>query len=173
MKLAALARRGWLLHARRGLYLILPLEVEPGRPMMAEDSWMLARLAFTPCYVGGWSAAEYWGPTEQLFRSTLVVTAAHVRTRFMMLLNHEFHLFRVPCARLNGAIQVWRGRERMPVSDRERTIVDCLRHPELCGGIRHLVHIMATYGSGQARDLQKLAQVTREVGTGAMWKRLG
>ncbi len=32
MKLAALARRGWLLRARRGLYLILPLEVEPGRP---------------------------------------------------------------------------------------------------------------------------------------------
>src|SRR5919109_2237552 len=43
MKLAALARRGWLLRARRGLYLVLPLEVEPGRPMVAEDPWVLAR----------------------------------------------------------------------------------------------------------------------------------
>jgi predicted transcriptional regulator of viral defense system len=173
MKLAALARRGWLLHARRGLYLILPLEVEPGRPMVAEDPWVLAREAFTPCYVGGWSAAEYWGLTEQLFRSTLVVTAAHVRTRSVLLLNHEFRLFRVARARINGAILVWRGRERVAVSDRERTIVDCLRYPELCGGIRHLVHIMDTYGGCRERDFQRLAQVAREVGTGAVWKRLG
>ena len=42
MKLAALTRRGWLIRARRGLYLVLPLEVEPGRPMVAEDPWLLA-----------------------------------------------------------------------------------------------------------------------------------
>jgi predicted transcriptional regulator of viral defense system len=173
MKLAALARRGWLLRARRGLYLILPLEVEPGRPMVAEDPWVLAQEAFTPCYVGGWSAAEYWGLTEQLFRSTLVVTAAHVRTCSVLLLNHEFRLFRVPRARMTGTVLVWRGRERVLVSDQERTIVDCLRHPGLCGGIRHLVHMMDTYGSSRERDLQKLAQVAREVGTGAVWKRLG
>jgi predicted transcriptional regulator of viral defense system len=173
MNLAALARLGWLLRARRGLYLVLPLEVEPGRPMVAEDPWVLAREAFSPCYVGGWSAAEYWGLTEQLFRSTLVVTATHVRTRSVQLLNHEFRIFRVPCARIAGAVQVWRGREHVPVSDRERTIVDCLRHPELCRGIRHLVHVMDTYGSGRECDLQKLAQVAEEVGTGALWKRLG
>jgi predicted transcriptional regulator of viral defense system len=173
MYLAALARRGWLLRARRGLYLVLPLEFEPGRLIMAEDPWVLAREAFSPCYIGGWSAAEYWGLTEQLFRSTLVVTAAHVRTRSAQLLNHEFRIFRVPCARTTCAVQAWRGRERVPVSDLERTIVDCLRHPELCGGIRHLVHIMDIYGSGRERDLQKLAQVAREVGTGAAWKRLG
>jgi predicted transcriptional regulator of viral defense system len=32
---------------------------------------------------------------------------------------------------------------------------------------------MDIYGSGRERDLQKLAQVAREVGTGAVWKRLG
>jgi predicted transcriptional regulator of viral defense system len=173
MKLAALTRRGWLLRARRGLYLVLPLEVEPGRPMVAEDPWLLAQEAFSPCYIGGWSAAEYWGLTEQLFRSTLVVTAAHVRTRSVRLLDHEFRLFGVPRSRITGATLVWRGSKRVPVSDRERTIVDCLRHPELCGGIRHLVHIMNEYGSIRERDMQKLAQVAHEAGTGAVWKRLG
>jgi predicted transcriptional regulator of viral defense system len=173
MKLAALARRGWLLRARRGLYLVLPLEVEPGRPMVAEDPWLLAQEAFSPCYIGGWSAAEYWGLTEQLFRSTLVVTAAHIRSRSVRLLDHEFRLFRVPRMRVTGAALVWRGTKRVPVSDRERTIVDCLRHPELCGGIRHLMHMMETYGSDRERDFQKLTQVAGEVGTGAVWKRLG
>jgi predicted transcriptional regulator of viral defense system len=173
MKLAALTRRGWLLRARRGLYLVLPLEVEPGRPMVAEDPWLLAQEAFSPCYIGGWSAAEYWGLTEQLFRSTLVVTAAHVRARSVRLLDHEFCLFRVPRSRITGAMLVWRASKRVPVSDRERTIVDCLRHPALCGGIRHLVHIMTEYGSSQERDVQKLAQIAHEAGTGAVWKRLG
>lgn len=173
MKLAALARRGWLLRARRGLYLVLPLEVEPGRPMVAENPWLLAQETFSPCYIGGWSAAEYWGLTEQLFRSTLVVTAAHIRTRSARLLDHEFRLFRVPRTRVTGAPLVWRGTRRVPVSDRERTIVDCLRHPELCGGIRHLVQIMDTYGKDRERDFQKLTQVAQEVGTGAVWKRLG
>ncbi len=173
MKLAALARRGWLLRARRGLYLVLPLEAEPGRPMVAEDPWVLAREVFSPCYIGGWSAAEYWGLTEQLFRSTLVVTAAHVRARSVELLGHEFRLFRVPRSRIAGATPVWRGAERVPVSDRERTIVDCLRCPELCGGIRTLVDIMREYESSPERDFKRLAEVAKEVHSGAVWKRLG
>lgn len=173
MKLAALARRGWLLRARRGLYLVLPLEAEPGRPMIAEDPWVLARETFSPCYIGGWSAAEHWGLTEQLFRSTLVVTAAHVRARSLRILGHEFRLFRVPRSRAEGATLVWRGSERVPVSDRERTIVDGLQHPNLCGGVRHLAHIMREYGKASDHDFQKLAAVAREIGSGAVWKRLG
>ena len=102
-----------------------------------------------------------------------MVTAAHVRTRSVRLLDHEFRLFRVPPSRITGATLVWRGSKRVPVSGRERTIVDGLRQPGLCGGIRHLVHIMSEYGSSGERDAQKLAQVAREAGTGAVWKRLG
>ncbi len=173
MKLASLARRGWLLRARRGLYLILPLEADPGRPMVAEDPWVLAREAFSPCYIGGWSAAEHWGLTEQIFRSTLVVTAAHVRNRSVKLLGHEFRLFRVPRSRISGLIDVWRGAERVPVSDRERTVVDCLRHPELCGGVRHLADIMREYRATPEHDFRKLAEAARVAGKGAAWKRLG
>lgn len=173
MKLAALARRGWVQRARRGLYLILPLEVEPGHPTVAEDPWVLAQEAFAPCYIGGWSAAEYWGMTEQLFQSTLVVTAAHVRSRSLRLLGHTFRLFQVPRARIRGGTLVWRGAGRVLVSDREHTIVDGLCHPELCGGIRHLVEIMREYGSTLERDVDHLTAVTRDAGSGAAWKRLG
>lgn len=173
LKLAALTRRGWLSRARRGLYLVRPLEVEPGRPAGAEDPWVLARESFAPCYIGGWSAAEYWGLTEQLFRSTFVVTASNVRSRSIRLLGHEFRLFRVPRSRITDVTLVWRGAERVPVSDRELTVVDCLRHPALCGGIRHLVDILHEYGSSPERDFSRLAGVARAMGSGAAWKRLG
>lgn len=124
LKLAALARRGWLLRVRRGLYFIVPLESEPGRPVTLDDPWVLAREVFSPCYIGGWSAAEYWGLTEQIFRSILVVTAAHVRGTFLILLGHEYRLFKVASERIDVDTLVWRGPERVAVSSRERTIVD-------------------------------------------------
>lgn len=172
-KLATLARKGWLTRIRRGLYLILPLEAEPGRTQAVEDPWVLAHEAFSPCYIGGWSAAEHWGLTEQIFRSTLVVTSAHVRSRSVTLLGHEFRLFRVPRSRLIGVTEIWRGSERVAASSRERMIVDCLRHPELCGGVRHLVDIMRNYASHADRDFGLLAKVAREASNGAGWKRLG
>ena len=173
LKLATLARAGWLLRARQGLYLVLPLEADPGKPIIAEDPWVLAQEVFSPCYIGGWSAAEHWELTEQLFRSTLVVTAASVRTRSLRLLGYEFYLFRVPRSRITGVVPVWRGAERVLVSDRERTLVDGLRHPELCGGIRHLAEILREYGQSRDRSLEKLITVAREAGNGAVWKRLG
>lgn len=173
LKLAALARKGWLARVRRGLYLVLPLEAEPGRPATPDDPWVVAREAFSPCYIGGWSAAEHWGLTEQIFRSTLVVTSANIRARSIELLGHEFRLFRVPRSRLGGTTLVWRRAERVPVSDRERTIVDCLRHPELCGGVRHLVDMLREYRSGEDYDATQLVKRAREAANGAAWKRLG
>jgi predicted transcriptional regulator of viral defense system len=173
LKLASLARRGWLKRVRRGLYLVLPLEAEPGKPTVPEDAWILAREAFSPCYIGGWSAAEHWGLTEQLFRSTLVVTAANIRQRSTVLLGHEFRLFRVPRARVSGATPVWRGAERVSVSDRERTLLDCLQYPELCGGIRHLADIMAEYGRSKEKNVPKLITLAGQIANGAAWKRLG
>src|SRR3989338_7085289 len=77
VKLASLTRRGWMLRAKRGIYLILPIEAAPGQPTTSEDPWILANKLFSPCYIGGWSAIEYWGLSEQLFNSTLVITAAN------------------------------------------------------------------------------------------------
>jgi predicted transcriptional regulator of viral defense system len=151
----------------------LPLESEPGRPTVAEDPWILANEAFSPCYIGGWSAAEHWGLTEQIFRSTLVVTGAKVRAKSARLLGQEFRLFQVPRHRITGVTAVWRGPERVPVSSAERTIVDCLRYPELSGGIRHLAQIMREYERSEKHDFGKLLAEAKRSANGAAWKRLG
>src|SRR5204863_8787538 len=81
LSIASLTRRGWMLRAKRGIYLILPIEAAPGQPTTPEDPWILANKLFSPCYIGGWSAIEYWGLSEQLFNSTLVITAANIRSK--------------------------------------------------------------------------------------------
>lgn len=172
-KLARLTRSGWLRRVRRGLYLVLNLEAPADRPVSVEDPWVLAMELYAPCYIGGWSAAEYWGLTEQIFRSAHVVTAANVRHSDERILGQEFRLFRVGPDRIAGASLVWRGAERVPVSDRERTIIDCLRHPELCGGVRHLSEIMTTYRQSDEYSPNDLLVSARKWANGAAWKRLG
>lgn len=174
LRLGRLTRRGWLHRARRGLYLVLPLEIEPGQKSTAEDPWVLAREVFAPCYIGGWSAAEHWHLTEQLFRSTLVVTAASVRATNVEILGHPFRLFRIPRSRLTaGVVMAWRASERVGVSGLERTLIDGLRNPELCGGTRHLAQVMQAYAESEKHDFVRLVAIARQAASGAAWKRLG
>src|ERR1700690_4166852 len=94
VRLGRLVRAGWLARARRGLYFVLPLEASAEAPPVAEDAWLLANELFAPCYVGGWTAAEHWGLTEQLFRTTFVVTAAPRRSNHETHLSTDFHVVR-------------------------------------------------------------------------------
>jgi predicted transcriptional regulator of viral defense system len=173
-RLARLARQGWLERARRGLYLVRPLEAEPDQVATVEDPWVLAREVFAPCYIGGWSAAEHWGWTEQVFRSMLVMTAAPVRATTHRILGNEFRVFRIPRARLAaGVVSIWRGAERVSVSGPERTLLDCLRNPELCGGIRHLSQLLQAYSENSKHDFARMVTIANRVASGAAWKRLG
>lgn len=172
-RLGSLARRGWLRRIRRGIYLILPLEVEPGALTTPGDPWIVAHEVFSPCYIGGWSAAEYWELTEQIFRSTLVITAAPIREKKQEFLGQEFELFKVAKARTQISSTVWRDSTKVKVSSRERTLIDCLRNPELAGGMAHLILMMMEYSRKRERDFDALLLEAFAATSGAVWKRLG
>ena len=75
--LAALAAGGWLSRVRPGWYIAVPLEAsEPSE--WREDPWIVAATLFTPGYIGGWSAAEHWGLTDQIFSVIYVVAGKKV-----------------------------------------------------------------------------------------------
>ncbi len=172
LTLGRLVGRGWLARVRRGLYLVLPLEA--GRNGAAiEDPWVLARALYAPCYIGGSTAAEHWGLTEQLFRSTFVVTAAAVRHATETFLGSELHLVRASPERVARAAILWRGRERIAVSDRELTIADALATPGWLGGVRHLVDVLRGYRESEEWNPKRLIERLDEIGSGAAFKRLG
>lgn len=173
VKLASLTRRGWMLRAKRGIYLILPIEAVPGQPTTPEDPWILANKLFSPCYIGGWSAVEHWGLTEQLFNSTLVITAANIRSKQVKVLNQSFRLFNTSASKIEDLVKVWRGSSEVLVSSKERTIVDCLTFPELCGGIQHLAAIMSNYANNPKLNYAEIISNAEKFGSGATWKRLG
>ncbi|WP_324335067.1 type IV toxin-antitoxin system AbiEi family antitoxin domain-containing protein [Baekduia sp.] len=167
-----LASKGWLSRVRRGLFTVVPLEAEVPEAWRA-DPWLVAARVFAPCYIGGWSACEHWGLTEQLFRSVLVVSATPQRRARVAVQGTEFRVVTRRPEVLFGTRKVWRGRERVDVSDPTRTIVDVLDDPSIGGGIRNVADILDEYLSGEHRDDKLLISYADQLGNRTVFKRLG
>jgi predicted transcriptional regulator of viral defense system len=171
--LARWAEQGWLARVRRGLYVPVPLEAQ-SPDVVLEDPWLVAERLYSPCYIGGWSAAEHWGMTEQIFRTLLVFTTRKPRDRKPTLRGTSFQLHSVREHALFGLKPIWRGRTRVNVSDPSRTLVDLLAEPELGGGLRATVDVFRTYLESQEfRDLKLLTGYAERLNNGAVFKRLG
>ena len=172
--LARLHDGGWLFHVKRGTYFVRPLEAGPEDRGSAPDPWPIAEVLFNPCYIGGWTAAHHWGLTDQLFRSTFVVTSTYIRNRSQRILQLEFHLVRISNqARITAASTVWRGTQRVRVSGIERTLADALANPSWVGGFRHLIDILETSINNAGFDTERLHAELTANKSGAAFKRLG
>jgi predicted transcriptional regulator of viral defense system len=170
--LGYLARRGWLARVRRGLYVAVPLDARRSGEW-TEDPWIVADRLFSPCYVGGWSACEHWGLTEQVFRTLLVVTARRVRRRDEEIQGIPFHLTVRSEDAMFGTVPVWRGQNKVAVSDPSRTVIDVLDTPDLGGGIRTVADVLVEYLQSEHRDDQRLIDYGARLGNRAVFKRLG
>jgi predicted transcriptional regulator of viral defense system len=171
-KLAHWAERGWLRRVRRGLYIALP--VEAMRPEnWSQDAMVLANAVWPPCYFSGWTAANHWGLTEQVFRTTIVKTAQRVRSSKARLLDAEYLLMHVPEDAMGWGVEpVWHEELRLQIADPTRTVVEILDAPRIGGGIRHAAEILEAYlddhhGGGH------LVEYALRLGNRAVLKRLG
>jgi predicted transcriptional regulator of viral defense system len=167
-----LASKGWLSRVRRGLFTVVPLEATVPEAWRA-DPWLVAARVFAPCYIGGWSACEHWSLTEQLFRSVLVVSTGPQRRAQLTIQGAEFRVASRRPDTLFGLRKVWRGRERVDVSDPTKTIVDVLDDPSIGGGIRNAADVLGSYFTGDHRDDTLLVSYADRLGNRTVYKRLG
>ena len=171
-RLAAWSRAGWLARIRRGAYVPVPIESE-SPDIALDDPWAVAAVMFEPCYIGGWSAAEHWGLTEQIFSSLCVMTTRRPRDRKPVLRKAKFDLHTVPTTHFIGLKTVWRGGTRVQLSDPARTLIDMMADPALGGGIRHVAEMLTTLLHDHPKESAKLADHAAKLRIGAVYKRLG
>lgn len=164
--------QGWLIRLRRGLYAPVPLETKTLAAVI-EDPWVVAMRLFEPCYIGGFSAAEYWGFTEQIFKTVIVLTTKNITSRMVEIQTTKFKAKKISSFRFFGVKAVWRGKVRIHVSDPTKTIVDLLDDPSIGGGARLVETIFLAYLSSRYKDMEKLLEGSRRMKNGAVLKRLG
>lgn len=170
--LARWASKGWVSRVRRGLYVSVPLASRTG-DVSLEDPWIIADRVYTPCYIGGWSAAEYWGLTEQIFRTVVVMTKRKPSNRTPVMKGTNFLVRTVSERALFGLKAVWRSQVKISVSDPTRTIIDLLNDPRLAGGLRPTVDMFNAYMQSDNKSEDLLIEYAERLGNGAVFKRLG
>lgn len=166
------SEKGWVSRISRGVYLPVPIEAQTP-DISIEDSWAIAEGLFSPCYIGGWSAAEYWDLTEQIHRTLVIFTEQKPRKREFSIRNMDLWLRTVPKKAMFGLKPVWRGQTKVAVSDPARTIVDLMNDPALGGGGRPTAEIFLNYLKSNHKDMALLISYAGTLGNGAIFKRLG
>jgi len=164
--------RGWLSRIHRGTYITVPLDAaNPSE--WREDPWIVANVIFSPGYIGGWSAAEHWGLTEQIFSDVVVFTSSPVRNRTPLIKGTQYVVITIPEKKLFSLSSVWRNNIKLSVSSPSRTLADILGTPRLGGGMKHVAEIIGEYFNGEHRDDRELRECLERLNNRAAIKRLG
>jgi predicted transcriptional regulator of viral defense system len=167
-----LAEQGWVARLQRGLYTTVPLEAEDPASW-SPDPWAVVASALAPGYVGGWTALHHWDLTDQVFSTTAFITSRPVPRRQRRIGGAHFELRHRPESALFGTRRVWREGTPVAVSDRERTLIDCLDDPSLGGGLRHTTEALAAYADSEGVSWERLIEYGDRLGNRTVFKRLG
>jgi predicted transcriptional regulator of viral defense system len=170
--MARWVEQGWLIRVRRDAYMAVPPEARSPDDV-SEDPLIVASRVFDPCYLGGWTAAEQWGLTEQIFRTIMVITTRKLSIRRVKIRSSEFLIKTISQYRFLGIKNVWRDNSKISFSDPTKTIVDMLSDPALAGGSRMLFQMLKVYLSSKDYDSGLLLDYCAKMNNGAIYKRLG
>jgi predicted transcriptional regulator of viral defense system len=166
-----LVERGLATRLKSGLFLLVPFELGREREFLG-NPYVVARelSAGREAYLSHASAMDLHGMATQP-RLVVVVTSPHP-FRSRTILGTEFRFVRCRPEDMFGLVEHWVEKtEKVRVSDLERTVIDGLRRPELCGGFSEVAK-----GFDMRRgdiDPRRLVDSALRLGVGVVVRRLG
>jgi len=163
-----LVKRGWVKRIEKGKYFLVPLTVDTTKPYTI-NQFLIASKLIHPYYIGFWSMLHYYGYTEQLVNTIFVVSPKKKKKLSLLVINYKF--IKVLEKKMFGLAEIKVNDMAVQVSDREKTLLDCLDHPEYCGGITEV--IKGIWNSREEIDPMKILEYAKKMGNSAVIKRLG
>lgn len=160
--------KGWLQRIAPGRYLLNPSRHGPEAIPDSDPLRLGARLV-RPYYFGYGTAAELWGLLLQPGQVYCVVTTRRIATHPEHVA--QFRFVRIAPGRFFGSATLERHGERISVSDRERTLLDCVKRPDLAGGMGGVAQIAAR--AFPRLDWSRLSRYLDRLGERSLALRLG
>ena len=170
--LAYLTRKGWLSRIKQGLYIVVPLGTTNPQEYK-EHPWIVANRVFAPCYIGGWSAAEYWKFTDQIFNSVVVITSRKLKNTNIKIQGTDYVIKCINKKYFKNQKSVWFENVKIFISDPLQTIADILDTPYIGGGIRHVADIIQEYFNSTYVNDDQLYKYIEQKNNKTIYKRLG
>lgn len=173
--LSSMARKGVLYRIGRGRYAVIPPDVLYGRksyiidPHLIIDELMRTDGAGNAYYIAYQSAAALHGAAHQL---PFALTVAVPQQRRPIDLNQtEIAFVQLKPSKLFGFHRMTYREVPLNVSDREKTILDCLERFDLCGGVDEVARTISVLIEEVAAD--KLLDYLVRMENQALTQRLG
>lgn len=163
-----LVKKKWLVQLAKGKYLIVPLEAGV-RGEYTEHEFVIASYLVEQYYIGYWTALNYHGFTEQVPMTVFVVTTKRLRDRTILDIRYRFVALNK--RKFFGFEAEPISNNKVNISDKEKTLADCLDHPEYCGGISEVVKSL--WNAREEISIEKLVNYSVKMGNSAILKRLG
>ena len=179
--LSQMVHNGWLIRLRRGLYAMSG--VASGE--ISVHPFLIATRLVSPSAISHWSALSYHGLTDQVPRVVTAFTPKKVVTPSMRSIDHKgsarhawevagvpYEYVSVKKEHFFGIEQVWvDDKSRVPITDRERTVLETFISPRRFGGIGEALRLSESH----AQELQtdRLVEYAIRYGKISVAKRLG
>ena len=173
-----LARSGWVIRLRKGLYALS--SVVPGVTDVHE--FEIATALVTPAAVSHWSALRYHDLTDQIPRKVFVLTTTEAPIPRLRGRKKQgaaegysiggtvYQFIQVKPDRFFGIQKVWIMEARVPITDPERTLLDGLSRPRYCGDFVEVLRAFELHARNL--DLERVVGYALKLDT-ATAKRLG
>lgn len=166
--IAGLRKKGWLERATWGRYLLVPPEQGP-EALGDSNLLALASRIANPYYIGFGTAAAHYGLTTQHRNIIFLVTPSKLRNRSIG--EARLRIINQTAKKFFGFESVDVLGQKVMMSDREKTALDCIDHPELAGGIGEAAAILAN--ASRRFDWTKAASYIDRFGSSPLLHRVG
>lgn len=165
--LSRLQKQGYIERIEKGKYMIIPLGAKKGTYTL--DEFVLGSILVNPCIIAYWSALHYHGLTEQIPRIVFLQTTARKKKQEISVFGITYKIIRIKKEKIFGIENAWFEDIKITITDKEKTIIDCLDKPRYTGGIVEVAKALKT----QDYDTQKLSTYAKQLKNTGVIRRLG
>jgi predicted transcriptional regulator of viral defense system len=162
-----LKQRGAIERIEKGKYLIIPLGAEKGKYTLHE--FVIGSLLVEPYSIAYWSALNYYGLTEQIPTTVFIQTITRKFNFNPEVFGVQYKIVKIKEPKYFGIRKEWIEETQINITDKEKTIIDCLDLPQYAGGIIEVAKAL----KNNTFDNKKLSSYAQRIGNSGIIRRLG
>lgn len=160
-------KRGWIERIEKGKYLIIPLDAQKGKYTLNE--FVIGSLLVNPNCIAYWSALNYYGFTEQIPGTVFIQTTSRKKRQDIEIFGVRYRIVRLKNEKFFGMRKEWIEGTQINITEKEKTLVDCLDKPHFCGGVIEVAKGLNI----RDFDNKKLVRYARQLKNTGVIRRLG
>lgn len=159
-----LKNKGFIKQIKRGLFAIVPAQMIGKK--FTVDKILTASQLTERYFISHHTALEVHGAAQSYFNTVFVSTNRILKPFDFQDISYKF----ITTKHMFGIARISRGNLKLNASDRERTVLDCIRNMEYAGGIEELAKSISAFPN---LDYKKLMKYLNFFGEKSLFHRTG